>query len=184
MDAEGTTMDGSGNKKLQELILYIARRSEGDEPFGQTKLNKILFYSDFIAYAKRGHSITGQQYRKVVHGPEPTDVLQAIAALQEQDALAIARLEYHGLPHQRPTPLREPELSVFSAEEISIVEHVISELWGRSARDVRDLSHDFIGWRAARYGELIPYETMFLSSRELTEREYQRGAELEPVVAA
>ena len=34
--------------KFRELILYIAQESEGDPNFGATKLNKILFFCDFL----------------------------------------------------------------------------------------------------------------------------------------
>jgi len=50
------------DKRLRELILLIATRSEGDEPFGAVKLNKLLFYADFFAYVKFGESITGQEW--------------------------------------------------------------------------------------------------------------------------
>jgi hypothetical protein len=70
-------------------------------------------------------------------------------------------------------------LKAFSAEEIALVESVISDLWEQNAAEVSRISHDFIGWQAAAMGEIIPYETMFLSDRLLTEAEYLRGAELE-----
>jgi hypothetical protein len=45
-------------KKLQELILYVAKMSEGDPAFGAIKLNKLLFYSDFRAFLDARKSIT------------------------------------------------------------------------------------------------------------------------------
>jgi hypothetical protein len=39
------------DKRLGELMLYIAKKSQFDQNFGSTKLNKILFYADFVSYA-------------------------------------------------------------------------------------------------------------------------------------
>lgn len=67
----------SGNQHvmLKELIVYIANKLALHPKFGATKLNKILFYSDFIAYAKLGKSITGEKYQKLPLGPAPKYLL-------------------------------------------------------------------------------------------------------------
>jgi hypothetical protein len=75
--------------------------------------------------------------------------------------------------------LREPDLSSFSGTEIAIVEAVIRRLWGRSAAGVSDLSHRFIGWKAAADREVIPYETVFLDNSEPGEAEIEYARELE-----
>ena len=58
--------------KLRELILYLARESEGDDYFGVVKLNKLLFYIDFEAYRRFGKSVTEQEYQAL-----PLDLLFA-----------------------------------------------------------------------------------------------------------
>ncbi len=42
-------------RKLKEFILYVADRCEADPTFGAVKLNKILFYADFLAFASTGN---------------------------------------------------------------------------------------------------------------------------------
>ncbi len=51
--------------KLGELMLFISKRTAEDRRFGATKLNKVLFFSDFLAYRLLGDPITGAQYRKL-----------------------------------------------------------------------------------------------------------------------
>ena len=67
---------GSDNEEakraLRELILFIADRCEDEPTFGATKLNKILFYADFLSYALYGEPIAGVTYRKLERGPVPT----------------------------------------------------------------------------------------------------------------
>jgi hypothetical protein len=59
------------DSKFRELILLIARESEGDPRFGSIKLNKLLFYADFVAYQHLGKPITGQEYFALPQGPAP-----------------------------------------------------------------------------------------------------------------
>jgi len=51
-------MQKRDDTKLKELILLLARESEGDPHFGATKLNKELFYTDFLAYLNFGQAVT------------------------------------------------------------------------------------------------------------------------------
>jgi hypothetical protein len=160
-----------GDEKLQELILYVARESMADAAFGRAKLNQVLFCADFVAYATTGSSISGQAYVKQPEGPVPDGVDEALVVLQSRGDLVVAKLSYHGRKQERPLPLRDARLSAFSGEEIAIVDRVVRETQGRSPKDVSDLFHDFVGWRVAGLGEVIPYETVFLEDGEPTEEQ-------------
>ena len=43
--------------------------------FGRTKLNKILWKSDFEAFSDRGRPVTGRDYQRLEHGPAPKEML-------------------------------------------------------------------------------------------------------------
>ena len=51
-------------KKFEELVLFVAELSQADENFGATKLNKILFFIDFLSYKRSGVGMTGAKYIK------------------------------------------------------------------------------------------------------------------------
>lgn len=160
------------DRKFRELILYVARESEDDRKCGATKLNKILFYADFHAYRKLGQSISGERYQKLERGPAPKRALPVIAEMESEGLCAWAERDYYGFPLRKLIPLREPDLSVFSAQELDVARSVISELWELNATEVSDLSHRFAGWQAAELGEEIPYETVFVDeARPLTTEE-------------
>lgn len=163
---------------LAELILYIAQQFRGDEPFGKTKLNKILFYSDFIRYGQTGDPITNQKYQRETWGPVNRGVPPVLEKLIEAGDLEISRETYLGQPQKRPVALRDPNLELFSGAQIELVDEVIEALRDVTATDVSALSHRFPGWRATPAGEIIPYETVFVSERELTEEEKSYAAEL------
>ncbi len=167
-----------GDAKLAELILYIATKSEQDEDFGATKLYKILFYADFGAYILLGRPITGRDYIKMPYGPMPDRVQEDIDALVANGDAAPERRSRFGYPQRRTIALREPNLDLFTAREIAIVDQVLEDLNGMTASQVSLMSHRFIGWRVVNDGEKIPYETTWARPRRLTPEEVAFGLEL------
>ena len=161
--------------KFGELILYIARKSESDPNFGATKLNKLLWLADFVAYGRFSVPITGQEYQKLERGPAPRRLLPISKRLIERTEAAIQQRDVFGHVQHRIVALREADLSEFSGAEIALVDRIISDCWPKRASDISDDSHIFPGWKAAKIGETIPYATAFLSSRKLTEKERQYG---------
>lgn len=177
----GSSHISRSQKKLQELILYISMKSEGDEGFGKVKLNKLLFFSDFLAFLYHGAAITGQDYQALQQGPAPKAMLPVLNAMQKRGELAVREKEYHGLKQQRLFSLRPPDTSVFDPKEIALVDEVITKHWGQNGTDVSEKSHKFIGWALAKQGETIPYSVVMVGRRELTISERERGVELEPM---
>jgi len=157
------------DERIQELILYVARKCECDSKCGATKLNKILFYSDFLAYRQFGRSITGHAYRRLSQGPVPHLMPRFQNALIDNDDAAIQERDYFGRRQKRLIALREPDLDGISGDEIAIVDEVIGMLKDMSAKEVSDLSHEFLGWQAASDGEQIPYATAFVFRPEVSE---------------
>lgn len=159
-------------RKFRELILYVARESEADPRCGATKLNKLLFYADFGAYRRLGRSISGCSYRKREYGPTPDGILRTIAGMEQEGLCAWAERDYFGFPLKKLVALREPDLSVFSSQELGLVRNVIGDLWEMNATEVSDLSHRFVGWQAAAMGEEIAYNSVFVGDpRPLTDEE-------------
>lgn len=150
------------HRMLRELILYVANRLYLHPKFGATKLNKVLFFSDFIAYAELGKSITGETYWKLPKGPAPKLLVQIRKEMKKADEIAFSSVQTLSGTQHRIVPRRPADLDKFTSKQISIVERVIEELKDKDALEVSELSHYFIGWRLAKEREDIPYETVFL----------------------
>lgn len=158
-----TRSQAPDDEKFRELILYLARSSEADASFGSTKLNKLLFFCDFLAYRSLGRSITGQEYQKLPYGPAPRALKPVCRDLTENGDCVEREEDHYGYRQQRLIAMREADLSRFSAAEIDLVRNVLDELRSSSATEVSELSHQLVGWQAASEGETIPYETALLS---------------------
>ncbi|MGC2300484.1 MAG: Panacea domain-containing protein [Acidobacteriaceae bacterium] len=167
-------------KKFVELILYISQRSAHDLYFGATKLNKILYLSDFRAYGLWGSSITGAEYQHLQQGPAPRRLKPVRSAMEADEVLAIQPVLFsNGKTQHRTVNLREPDLSLFEAREIALVDSVIDELRNLNATEASNLTHQFVGWLMTEEGQTIDYATIFLSAEQLTLAEAKRARELE-----
>ncbi|HEX8211328.1 MAG TPA: Panacea domain-containing protein [Longimicrobium sp.] len=168
----------NNDEKMAELILYVSDRSQLDPAYGATKLNKILFYADFLYYAKHGRSITGQEYMRLEKGPAPRRLVPVREEMVADGELVVRPQAYGPWQQKRPIPLRDPQLAEFSGDEIAMVDSVIAAFWGRSATEVSDISHRFPGWDYANDRETIPYATALTSDREPDEDDYAFAREL------
>jgi hypothetical protein len=159
--------------------LYIANRCQADETFGAVKLNKLLFYSDFLAYLNFGKAITGQEYFKLPKGPCPRRWLPVKAKMIARRDMVMKNMQFHGFSQSRTVPLREPKLDMFTAEEIALVEKVITAHWSRTASEISDESHGFLGWKLAADEETIPYSVALVSRRPLAGKDWEIGRNLQ-----
>ncbi len=148
--------------KFREVILYISQRCETDPKFSITKLNKILFYSDFVSFGRTGKSITGQIYQKLSFGPCPRGMKPVSDAMQQSREMAIVSRPYFGRIQKKPIALRQPQLEVPS--------------------EISDASHGFIGWQIANIGETIPYGLAWVDEEpEFTEQEIEEISSIKPL---
>ncbi len=71
-----------------------------------------------------------------------------------------------GSPPERLVALDRPDLSRFTAEQIAIVDEVISWLRSNNAAEVSDRSHALLAWQVAEDDEEIPLEAAFVMDME------------------
>jgi hypothetical protein len=152
--------------KFSELILYFAKKSENDPFFGSTKLNKMLFATDFLAYAYLGHPLTGATYQHLDRGPAPRELLPIREQLILENRLDMKEVDFFGKPQKRPVALVEPDYSIFTKEEKKICDYVLERFLSVGAGDTSEWSHRFLGWLNTSYKEEIPYYTAFIWRKE------------------
>lgn len=165
------------DRRLAELILYIAEKCEHDPGFGAVKLAKVLAFADFSSYFETGKPITGAEYMRLPQGPAPRRLRPLRERLSADHEIAVREVSVGKYQQHRVVPLRRAGLSIFTAEEIAAVDKIIDLVWNRTAATVSEFSHG-IAWKVARNTESIPYEAVFLSDEDLTEYDRARTAEL------
>ena len=176
----GSTIETDQERRLAELILYISRESAEDEGFGAVKLNKILYFSDFLAFGQYGSAITGAEYQHLPQGPAPRQLVPVRDKLVETKQLAIQERDVFGYTQKRTINLREPNLDEFTGRQIALVNWVIKTLLkGADATGASLLSHAEVGWKTTANGETIDYSTIFLSDAPLTAEETWRVLQIQ-----
>ncbi len=169
---------GGSEKKLAELILYISQKCAGDDYFGSVKLNKILFFSDFIAYGTWGKTISNAGYQHQPNGPVLHRMLPVIEELKRSASLAIQPTNCGGYRQNRPVNLREPDLSVFEAREIALVDDWIERLKPLSASQISRMTHETASWCSTDDYQEIDPRTVFISCSSPDAAQIKRGLEL------
>lgn len=161
------------DRTFKDLILYVSARLQDDPAFGETKLNKALFFSDFEAFRLLGEPITGAEYQRNHHGP--TARIYTILRDQmirdgeiETDTQIIG-----GYKQATIRPAAEPTTE-FTRQQLEIVDEVVDQLRKYTNRQASDESHKHAaGWRAMEHGQTISYSSAIVDPTELTDEQLQ-----------
>lgn len=180
------TRDGTvefSERRFKDLFLYVVQQLQDDPTFGETKLNKVLFFSDFDAYRKLGHPITGAEYQRNHFGPTARRYTIMRDDLLSRNFIAVTRRKIidHVQDSYRLADVL-PNIEQFGDAELKIVDVVIDEFRKYNNTESSDESHRrSVGWRVMPQGKTIPYSSALLSFEPLDE-DAMRG--LQKLVAA
>lgn len=149
--------------RFTRLVHHICHRAADPRQLGRVKLNKILWFADMLHFERTGKPLTGATYAKRQHGPCPTQLLPALDDLKAAKKIVERPPQGQYEPHQYFST-EQPDLSVFTAEQIAMVDLLIESICtNHTATSISAATHDRI-WELAEIGEEIPYAA-FLASR-------------------
>lgn len=142
--------------RLKNIMLYILSRC--DEVWC-TKMNKLLFYTDFMSYRERGMAMTGLSYRAIDFGPVPERWDRVYSEFPEvrQELRQVGDFVGSVL-----TASQEADTSVFTDDEIKVLDAVCSNFGNKSSREISHLSHEEEAWKDYHVNhERIPFIEAF-----------------------
>ena len=146
--------------KTEQIISFFAERLQ---PF-KTKLNKLLFYTDFAHFRNIGQSITGLRYNAIQFGPVPYNYDILFGTLADLD---IVDIEYAMTPNGEverilPNPNYHFDASLFLPSELESMEYVSKIFKDTTASEIADISHKEPAWTENINGKkLIPFHYAF-----------------------
>ena len=138
--------------KFTNAVLYFCK-----EGVVKTKLNKLLFYADFLNFKDYVISITGAQYARVPFGPAPNNFDLYYSVLYRQGFIDIEEIDYHDYTGEEYRAACDPDLSVFSDGELRILSTVNEFFKAYKAVDISNRSHQEKGYKETNTGKLISY---------------------------
>lgn len=160
--------------KLEALTHYIIWKCEDPTKLGATKLNKNLWYSDAYHYVLTGKPITEAVYRKLQFGPVPRDILAIKNKLVSDGKIVISDGIHFTKPQERLVALTRPDLSIFGAEQISVVDEIIEKICdGNTATSISEQTHKAFWWDKLPLGAEIPLYAAFAEPGDITLEQMQ-----------
>ncbi|GAA4022469.1 hypothetical protein GCM10022386_01710 [Flavobacterium cheonhonense] len=134
-------------ERISNLVLAFILRCKEDFN-DRLKLNKLLFYTDFLSYKKRGYSITGLTYRAIQYGPVPS-YYDNMYTILENDGVVMStwKKEEDGSGKEIFTAEKDFDSTVFEAHDIEIIDLVIDKFKDTSSWDLVELSHGEQSWK-------------------------------------
>lgn len=129
----------------------------------KVKMNKLLFYADFLHFKKHGHSITGARYVAIQMGPAPDnfDGLFNEARMQGVVDINYVTFDNGNVGEQFKAGKKEPEVEL-APSEIEILEQVINAFDGMGTSDMIRISHEEVAWMDnEKDNQLIDYRYGF-----------------------
>ena len=146
-------------EKIKHLVFYFAKM---EQPF-KTRLNKLLFYTDFLNYRKTGFSITGLQYTAINFGPVP-NYYEILLNELDNTTVSIDYLKLEDTICEKIVPEKYVSFNeaLFTENELLTIKNVCNQFMKIKTEKLIEYSHDEIGWTKNHVKKtLISYDHAF-----------------------
>lgn len=148
-------------EKFTEMVVYFSERIE---PF-KTKMNKLLFYADFLMFKQSCFSISGMRYKAINMGPVPNNFQSIFEYLANKYEIDICTTEFadgHTGERFKARKERPFNADLFSTNELEVLDKVATMFKSTSTNDIIELSHLEEAWKRNEKGKnIISYEYAF-----------------------
>ena len=156
-----------GQDRLRQMILYVSSQCHDAPRFGRIKLSKIIWKSDFDAYAARGIPVTGCAYQRLRLGPAPRAMFPLLTEMLQAGQLREEIVDFgDSIEERRPVALTQPNMDYFSSADIGYVAAAVDYYWSLTGMETSDDSYG-LAWQTRSDRESMPYQSALLSDRPL-----------------
>lgn len=158
-------------KKFKEVFLYILNKIGSKPNIGETVIYKLLYFIDFNHYEKYENQLIGATYIKNNYGPTPVEFAKIVKRMMDDEEIEKIESRYFDYPQTKYLPLRNPDLSALSANELKTIDDVLNRLSEMNATQISEYSHGDVPWLTTNDGAKIEYETVFYRTPSYSVRE-------------
>ena len=134
-------------EKFTEMVVFFTIYAQPS--LWKTKMNKMLFYADFLNFKKEVQSISGCRYRAIDMGPVPNNfnsLFDYIAQNNYIDILATSFANGSIGDQFKPNPKRQFDESKLSSTELETLKEVAAKFKSVKTNDIIELSHKEEAW--------------------------------------
>ncbi len=125
----------------------------------QTKLNKLLYYLDFISYRDNKKSVTEDVYIHKQYGPVPAHADEILTQLKQQGAIGTS-MSSHKDGEMISFELKDEsqlDESVFSPEQKKLLKEICDEFGGWPTEKIVAQTHLEAPWFYSKPYEIVDY---------------------------
>ncbi|MCC6818735.1 MAG: DUF4065 domain-containing protein [Bacteroidia bacterium] len=148
-------------EKFTEMVVYFSNQLS---PF-KTKMNKLLFYADFLMFKQSCFSISGVRYKAIDMGPVPNNFQSIFEYLVNNDDVDIYITEFpNGYTGEqfKSKKNRKFNADLFTENELKTLRQVAGVFKETSTTDIINLSHLEEAWKNnEKDKKVISYEYAF-----------------------
>jgi len=133
-------------EKFSEMVVFF---SDKLSPF-KTKMNKLLFYADFLMFKETCYSISGVRYKAIDMGPVPKNFQSIFEYLANNNEIYIYSTEFPDGYTGEQFKAREDRkfnATLFTENELNTLEKVASVFKETSTTAIIELSHLEKAWK-------------------------------------
>lgn len=131
-------------EKVANFVLYFA---EAAKPL-KTRLNKLLFYADFLHFQRTGFSISGCNYRAIPFGPVPSHFHELFGILQNEEYIQIDEelFDHGGTGERFSVGKRSFKADLFTEQELKHMAEIVDQFDEMRTKQLIELSHQEKAW--------------------------------------
>lgn len=132
-------------ERLLEAVVFFAQRLS---PW-KTKLNKLLFYSDFLHFKEYGVSLTGSRYCAIQLGPVPENFQSVFEYAARRGIVKVEEISFtNGGTGEKFSIGEDREFNpdLFEERELQTMERVCKQFEALNTQEIIDISHREPAW--------------------------------------
>lgn len=130
-------------EKAANVVLYFL-----DQKYTYiTRLNKYLFYADFLNFSRTGYSITGLNYGAIDMGPVPNLYNLLYGMMDSERYIKYSYDFQHDKELPKYIPLKKFNSELFTEQETETLKTVLKKFRFEKTGKIIEISHDEDAWK-------------------------------------
>jgi DNA-binding transcriptional regulator YiaG len=152
-------------EKFAEMVKYF---SEKMKPY-KTKLNKVLWYADFLMFKQSCFSISGMRYKAINMGPVPNNFNSIFEYLSNERQIAIKYTNFEdGNTGEQFLNVKDAPFNanIFTDSELKVMQQIAAKFKTTSTNSIIEQSHLEKAWKENEKSKnMISYNYAFQLSQ-------------------
>lgn len=153
--AEVSVYTGARKFSFEKIAAMTAYITSNGQKTSRIKLDKLLFYCDFVSYFLHGHSISGAKYVRHSQGPE---IDQYESILKTLRFSGVIKIENESDIGENIVAHDQTMVGNLSIVETITMYWVLTNIGAMSSAEISRYSNNESAYRFTRQGEYIAYE--------------------------